>query len=283
MSRSRFMSLPLLLPPARWPGARPAALAPATPAPAAPSPAPAPAAERLGRPAGADDLACPGEPTRPASRRRPRIPLLRLGLTLEAGQAGALTEVVLARVLSCRRGVETVVLDLGPGADLDASTCEALHALHDRLRALSTRLWLVAAAGHTRERLRDSGLTHRLGSGAIHPSLRAAVLATYAAMPGPGLVTEDVRAALAAPAEPLRLLPPAEGMPPAHSPLPGGHTGQPASAGWRHTARPDSLASGVSTCPDRVHPPRVGRAAVRGWWTVLARITCRRGNTPWLT
>ena len=29
MSRSRFMSLPLPLPPARWPGARPAAPAPA--------------------------------------------------------------------------------------------------------------------------------------------------------------------------------------------------------------------------------------------------------------
>ena len=161
-----------------------------------------------------------GEPTRPARRRRPRIPGLCLSFTLEAGQAGALCEAVLARVLSCHRGVGTVVLDLGPGADLDASTCEALHDLHDRLRTLGTRLWLAAAAGHTRERLRDSGLTHRLGGGAIHPSLRAAVLATYAAMPGPGLVTGDIRAALAAPAEPLRLLPPAEGISPAQSPQP---------------------------------------------------------------
>jgi hypothetical protein len=59
-----------------------------------------------------------------------------------------------------------------------------------------------------RNRLREAGLTQRLGPEAIHPSLRAAVLASYAALPGPGLVTTDVRAALTEPAESLSLGPP---------------------------------------------------------------------------
>ncbi|MFZ0191379.1 MAG: hypothetical protein WAL72_31050 [Streptosporangiaceae bacterium] len=39
---------------------------------------------------------------------------------------------------------------------------------------------------------------------AIHPTLRSALLATYAACLGPGVVTAQVRAALAVPAEPLQ-------------------------------------------------------------------------------
>lgn len=195
MNRSRFMSLPRPLPPARWPGARPAALAPA----------PAPAMEPLGPPAaGPDDLPGRAAPIRPDRRGCARIPVLRLGLTLAPGQAGVLTEAVLARV-TCNRTVGTVVLELGAGSEIDAAACDALHALHDRLRGLGTGLRLVAGSMHVRDGLRHGGLTHRLGSEAIHPSLRAAVLATYAGLPGPGLVTGDVREALAAPAEPLGL------------------------------------------------------------------------------
>jgi hypothetical protein len=42
---------------------------------------------------------------------------------------------------------------------------------------------------------------------AIHPTLRSALLATYAAYLGPGVVTAQVRAALAVPAEPLQAAP----------------------------------------------------------------------------
>ena len=42
---------------------------------------------------------------------------------------------------------------------------------------------------------------------AIHPTLRSALLATYAACLGPGVVTAQVRAALAVPAEPLQAAP----------------------------------------------------------------------------
>lgn len=129
--------------------------------------------------------------------------VLRLRITLAPGLAEVLAEAVLARVLAGNRAVGTLVLDLGTGAEIDAATCDALHALDDRLRALGTRLRLVTGSAQVRDRLRDSGLNHRLGSEAIHPSLRAAVLASYAGLPGPGLVTAEIRAAMAAPAEPL--------------------------------------------------------------------------------
>ncbi len=198
MNRSRFMSLPLLLPPARGPGARPAAFAPVA----------APALEHPGAPAGPDDLPGPAEPdspghAHPGRRRGARIPVLRLGITPAPGQAEILAEAVLARVLAGSRAVGTVVLDLGTDAAIDAATCAALHALDGRLRALGTRLRLAIGSEQVRDRLRDSGLTQPLGGAAIHPSLRAAVLAAYAGLPGPGLVTAEIRAALAAPAEPL--------------------------------------------------------------------------------
>ena len=194
MSRSRFMSLPYLRPPVL--------AIPRTPE-----------LERLDRP---EPVAAPGrrpEPVAaPGRRARRRMPVLglRLASTLQPGQAGLLTDTVLARVLGRGREVGTVVLDLTAAGDIDADGCAALHGLHDRLRSIGTRLRVVAAAGKLRDRLGEAGLTHRIGPEAIHPSLRAAVLATYAALPGPGLVTADVRAALAMPAEALRLAPPPE-------------------------------------------------------------------------
>lgn len=204
MSRSRFMSLPELWWPAKWPGFRTAAFAPA----------PAPVVERLDRRDPPDLLDRPGRrdhPERRDRRNRPRITVLRLAAVLEPAVAELLTEAVLARVLACGRDVGTVVLDLGPGTEIEAESCAALHALHDCLRRLGTRLRLAAASAQARELFRSTGLTHQLGAGAIHPSLRSAVLATYAELPGPGLVTGDVRAALAKPAHPLALAPPADG------------------------------------------------------------------------
>ena len=73
------------------------------------------------------------------------------------------------------------------------------------MRAIGTRLRVVVSSKQARELFRDTGLTHRLGARAIHQSLRAAVLAAYAELPGPGLVTPGIRDALARPAEPLVL------------------------------------------------------------------------------
>lgn len=191
MSRSRFMSLPYLRPPARWPGLRPPVLA-------------MPQAPELERP-----TARPGPVTVPGHPDRTRVPVLRLGLAseLRPGEAGMLTDSVLAWVLGRGCEVGTVVLDLTTTDDIDADGCAALQALHDRLRSIGTRLRVVAR-GTVPDRLREAGLTRNLGTEAIHPSMRAAVLASYAALPGPGLVTTDVRAALAEPAESLSLASP---------------------------------------------------------------------------
>jgi anti-anti-sigma regulatory factor len=159
-----------------------------------------PRAPELERTAGPEPLAAPQFPA------RSHVPVLGLTSTLQPGEAGLLTDRVLARVLGGGQ-VGTVVLDLTTADDIDADGCTALHALHESLRSIGTQLRVVAH-GAVRDRLRAAGLTQRLGRGAIHPSLRAAVLASYAALPGPGLVTTDVRAALTEPAESLRLGPP---------------------------------------------------------------------------
>lgn len=142
--------------------------------------------------------------TRPGRRagRHPRAPVLALSSALEPGRAADLTDAVLARV-SERGGATTVILDLGDTDDLDEWCCAALRGLHDRLHCLGTRFRLVAACEQVREQCAQQGLTDLLGSDALHRNLRTAVLAAYASLPGPGLVTTEVRAAMAAPAEPL--------------------------------------------------------------------------------
>jgi MFS superfamily sulfate permease-like transporter len=160
-----------------------------------------PRAPELERTSVPDALAAPEFPA------RRHVPVLGLTSTLQPGDAGLLTDSVLARVRGGGFQVGTVVLDLTTADDIDADGCTALHALHDGLRSIGTQLRVVAHAT-VRNRLREAGLTQRLGPEAIHPSLRAAVLASYAALPGPGLVTTDVRAALTEPAESLSLGPP---------------------------------------------------------------------------
>jgi anti-anti-sigma regulatory factor len=187
MSRSRFMPLQYPRPPARWPPARwPGPRSPVLAMPRAPE------LERTAAP----------EPAPEYPRRH--VPVLRLTSTLQPGEAGLLADSVLARVVGGGCEVGTVVLDLTTADDIGTDGCTALHALHDSLRSVGTQLRVVAR-GAVRDRLREAGLTQRLAPGAIHPSLRAAVLASYAALPGPGLVTTDVRAALAEPAESLSL------------------------------------------------------------------------------
>jgi hypothetical protein len=73
--------------------------------------------------------------------------------------------------------------------------------LHDRLALLGTKLRLAAGTRALREALAAGGVTARVGADAVHPSFRSAVLATYATLPGPGLVTGQVKAALEMEAE----------------------------------------------------------------------------------
>jgi len=138
----------------------------------------------------------------PSAGASPEAVMLRLTATVEPGQAGDLASTVLARAARPGAGASTIVLVLDGTVDSDC--LEALALLQDRLRALGTCLRLVIGprgSGQPREPAASTSVT----SLAIHPSLRSAVLAVFAARLGPGLVTAQVRAALSAPAEPLHV------------------------------------------------------------------------------
>ncbi|MBO0777175.1 MAG: hypothetical protein J2P34_12770 [Actinobacteria bacterium] len=138
-----------------------------------------------------------------ASRAACELPVLGLACTLQPGNCGRIVQAVLARALAPGRPAGTVVLVLDAGTELEADVCAALRALANRLEAAGIMLRLAAARGQLREQLDSSGLAGRLGTGAIHPSLRAAVLSVYSELPGPGLVTREVQDCLLKPAEPI--------------------------------------------------------------------------------
>jgi hypothetical protein len=163
----------------------------------------------------------------------PAIPCLGLSISLATGQTERLADSIVDRVLSCGGPVGTVVLDVGSASGIDADSHTALLALHHRLRILGTQLRIATASHQLASRLGqaggpghvagpgeaagpgqaggpghvagpgEAGLPAYLSPDAIHDSFRSAVLAAYAALPGPGLVTAQVRAALDTPLEPV--------------------------------------------------------------------------------
>jgi MFS superfamily sulfate permease-like transporter len=126
---------------------------------------------------------------------------LGLSISLKTGQIHRLADTICDRVLGSARAVGTVILDLRADAGIDADSRAALLSLHRRLASMGTRLRIAAACRQLAAHLREDDLQRHLGADAIHDSVRSAVLATYASLPGPGLVTAQVRAALDTPVE----------------------------------------------------------------------------------
>jgi hypothetical protein len=215
MSRSRFLSFPLPAAPVRWPVRF--APAPAVSAPAVAQPGivgPRVIRPRRGRPRIGRPLIARPHIVRPDTRtdRRPEVEAktgtgtegilcLGLSISLETGQTDRLADIILDRVLGGAYPVGTVILDLRPCADIDADSRTALVSLQHRLASAGTRLRITTSCRQLARCLGEAGLRRYLGPDAIHDSFRAAVLATYAARPGPGLVTAQVRAALDTPVE----------------------------------------------------------------------------------
>jgi hypothetical protein len=135
----------------------------------------------------------------------PRGACLRLSAPVGAQPAEMLAAAVLKRVGGTSRELGTVILDVGPITEVSAGDCAALLALHYVLATTGTRLRLAGVGTGALRCPSGADLVAALGHGAIHPTLRSAVLATAAEQPGPGLCTGAVRAGLAQPAEPLRL------------------------------------------------------------------------------
>ncbi len=149
-------------------------------------------------------LSGPGETAgQPVPRSPAHLPVLALSCTLEPDQATPVIAALLTRILAERRPPGTVILDLGTASDLDAAAGDGLHGLLDRLAGRGIRFRLASASAKVRAQFTDAGLASRLGRGGVLPGLRAAVLAVYADLPGPGLVTPEVRGALVIPAEPV--------------------------------------------------------------------------------
>jgi hypothetical protein len=204
MSRSRFMPLVAFRAPARWPAGPAPIPVVATPGIAAPVSSPPVIRPRVIRPRVIRPRAA-----RPwIARATPgagtsTIPCLGLSISLATGQTQRLADRIFDRVLSCAGPVGTVVLDVRTASDIDADSRAALLALHGRLGSLGTQLRIATASHQLAVRLRQVGLPEQLSPDAIHDSFRSAVLAAYAALPGPGLVTAQVRAALDTPLEPV--------------------------------------------------------------------------------
>jgi hypothetical protein len=128
--------------------------------------------------------------------------VLCLAATAEPSRADDVTSAVLARAATSGAPGGTVVLALD--GTVDADCLEALCSLQERLHALGMCLRLAVGPDEPRRQLRKEAVSRPVTSLAIHPTLRSALLATYAAYLGPGVVTAQVRAALAVPAEPLQ-------------------------------------------------------------------------------
>ena len=179
-----------------------------------------------------------------AAARQARVQLTCLAVTttLDGGPGSRLADAIVRRVLHCGCPVGTVVLDLGPVTSLDDEACAAILSVHQRLTAIGTRLRLAASGHGLADRLAGAGITQQLGRDAIHPSFRSAVLATYAALPGPGLVLGRIKTALETEAEFISLLlllssPPMGGA---------------ASPAWRWTVSATSIRRGKDIMADLI-------------------------------
>jgi SulP family sulfate permease len=64
--------------------------------------------------------------------------------------------------------------------DIDVTAAEGLQNLDADLARLDVDLWIARANGPLREPLTTTGLTERLGTERIYPSVRAAVTAYHA-------------------------------------------------------------------------------------------------------
>jgi len=138
-----------------------------------------------------------------AAARQAQVQFTCLAVTcsLDGGQATRLADAIVRRVLHSGCPVGTVVLDLGPVTSIDVEAGAAILSVHQRLTAIGTRLRLAASACGLLDGLADAGITQQLGRDAIHPSVRSAMLAAYAALPGPGLVMGQIKSALDTEAE----------------------------------------------------------------------------------
>jgi anti-anti-sigma regulatory factor len=142
-----------------------------------------------------------GTGTGAALRRLDPLVFLELSGPLIAGTAPALADVVNHRVFTPPPTVAAVI-DLCGVTDLDDAGRTALVRLHHDLEDREVELHLTA----TSDVLDDLTEVNALAP-VLHPAARVAILAAYAAVPGPAVVTPPVREIFEQEFEPVTLVP----------------------------------------------------------------------------
>jgi hypothetical protein len=117
-----------------------------------------------------------------------------------AGNADALVAAVGARVRAAVLAPCSVVLDLSATTVLHDGAAAALDALADLLQHSQATLWLVLPGAQARAVFFGDSAT-AMGTDTVHASVRGAMLAAYAALPGAAFVTPALSQLLAQPPE----------------------------------------------------------------------------------
>ncbi|HEV2378146.1 MAG TPA: STAS domain-containing protein [Streptosporangiaceae bacterium] len=138
---------------------------------------------------------------RAASQLARQIICLRVEHELCEGNADALAEVMDARMRAAIPLPCSVVLDLSATPALDDCVSAALQSLHQLLAGSLVHLWLVLPGVQARAAFLSCCAGEAIGPDSIHTSVRTAMLAAYANLPGAALVTSAHREFLAQPPE----------------------------------------------------------------------------------
>ena len=141
--------------------------------------------------------------SRPVSPALPQFLCLRLAHQLCADNAEALAEVVSARMPAAISPPCSVVLDLSATLAFDDDAETALQLLHHLLADRLVRLRLVLPEARARTAFLGCAAGQAIGPDSVHTSVRAAMLATFASLPGAALITSAQRELLAVQPEPL--------------------------------------------------------------------------------
>jgi MFS superfamily sulfate permease-like transporter len=124
---------------------------------------------------------------------------------LSSGTADAAVQAVINRVHAADPPACTVVLDLRHTRAIDDDARRALQTLHDVLAQGQSRLRLAHPAAEVRATLTIDEPLGAINPEDVHGSLREALLAALASLPGPALVTSAARRFLTEPPEFLSL------------------------------------------------------------------------------
>lgn len=136
-----------------------------------------------------------------ALRRFDPLVFLELSGPLVAGTAPALADVVNHRVFTPPPTVAAVI-DLCGVTELDDAGRTALVRLHHDLEVNQVELHLTATSDVLDDLTDENALAP-----VLHTAARVAILAAYAAVPGPAIVTPDVREIFQQAFEPVTLVP----------------------------------------------------------------------------